>query len=255
MKVAALFVESGGCYSNLPDVDAWPIDRDARLYAGPWPVVAHPPCERWGRYWHGLPRKPHQYRLGDDNGCFIAALRIVRTFGGVIEHPAWSHAWDAFRLPAPLAAGWLPFPGDEWFCQVEQGHYGHMARKATWLFVKGPQPPELIWGPAPQRLSEIALERHGYEKARRTGVMAYVGGKDKKAIRSRTPIAFRDLLLDIARQCGRRGLPAAPVPCHSVDDPLDERIEPLKASVRLPCHGSTMTREGGRWIPTERWNG
>lgn len=46
--VAALYVETGGCYFGLEDVDPWDIHRDARLYPGPWPVVAHPPCERWG---------------------------------------------------------------------------------------------------------------------------------------------------------------------------------------------------------------
>jgi hypothetical protein len=51
--IAALYVETGGCYYGLPDVDPWDLARDARTYAGPWPVVAHPPCERWGRYWHG----------------------------------------------------------------------------------------------------------------------------------------------------------------------------------------------------------
>ena len=57
--IAALYVEKGGCY-DMPGIDLWDIERDARLYEGPWPVVAHPPCERWGRYWHGSPRKPHQ---------------------------------------------------------------------------------------------------------------------------------------------------------------------------------------------------
>lgn len=90
--IAALFVEPDGVYSDLPDVDPWPESRDARLYAGPWSVVAHPPCQRWGRYWHGSPRKPHQYKMGDDAGCFASALRSVRQFGGVIEHPAHSHA-------------------------------------------------------------------------------------------------------------------------------------------------------------------
>jgi hypothetical protein len=43
--IAALYVETGGCYFGLPDVDPWDQARDARLYAGPWPVVAHPPCQ------------------------------------------------------------------------------------------------------------------------------------------------------------------------------------------------------------------
>jgi len=44
------------------------------------------------------------------------------------------------------------------------------------------------------------IERYGYEKARRIGVVAMVGGKDKTAIRNATPLPFRDLLLSIARQ-------------------------------------------------------
>lgn len=115
--IAALFVDPDGAYSNLPDVDPWPESRDTRLYAGPWPVVAHPPCQRWGRYWHGSPRKPHQYAMGDDAGCFASALRSVRQFGGVIEHPAYSHAWEAFGLAKPPSSRrvvsrrfWLDLP-------------------------------------------------------------------------------------------------------------------------------------------------
>lgn len=46
--IAALYVEKNGVYYGLPDVDPWDKERDARLYAGPWPVVAHPPCSTWG---------------------------------------------------------------------------------------------------------------------------------------------------------------------------------------------------------------
>lgn len=198
--VAALFVETGGCYFNLEGVDPWDKERDARLYAGPWPVVAHPPCERWGRYWHGSPRKPHQHKLGDDSGCFAAALAAVRRWGGVIEHPAYSHAWRAHGLRWPSRGRWreADLLGG-WTAHVEQAHYGHSARKATWLYAFGCDLPALIWPNAEQRLSPIALERHGYEKARRTGVMAYFGGKDKSKLRAATPLAFRDLLLSIAR--------------------------------------------------------
>lgn len=105
--VAALYVEPKGCYVGVPSVDAWDEARDARTYAGPHPVVAHPPCQRWGRFWHGSTRKPHQYKLGDDGGCFEAALHAVLTWGGVLEHPAHSKAWDAFGLLKPtMGKGW-----------------------------------------------------------------------------------------------------------------------------------------------------
>jgi hypothetical protein len=146
--IAALYVETGGCYFGLPDVDPWDEKRDARLYTGPWPVVAHPPCQRWGRFWHGSVRKPHQYKLGADGGCFASALSAVRRWGGVLEHPEASHAWRVFGLKAPRRGqGWIAadFEGG-WTCSVEQAHYGHPARKATWLYTVGCELPSLRWG-------------------------------------------------------------------------------------------------------------
>ena len=212
--VAALYVEPKGCYVSIPGVDPWDEARDARKYSGPHPVVAHPPCQRWGRFWHGSTRKPHQYKLGDDGGCFKAALAAVLKWGGVLEHPAHSKAWDAFALWKPeLGAGWqlcLQPWRSYWVCYVEQGHYGHASRKPTWLLVKSAsKPPELNWTKGEQRLPGWMIERYGYEKARRIGVVAMVGGKNKTAIRNATPEPFRDLLLSIARQAHNVALSGA----------------------------------------------
>jgi hypothetical protein len=198
--IAALYVETGGAYFGVAGVDPWDVARDARLYAGPWPVVAHPPCERWGRFWHGSPRNPHQFKLGDDGGCFAAALAAVRQFGGVLEHPAHSRAWPAFGLALPpRAGGWVP--ADEcggFTCYVEQGFYGHAARKPTWLYARGVTLPELQWGCGEQRISAALVARRGYAYARRQGVVSLIGGKDKKAKRNATPKAFADLLIAMA---------------------------------------------------------
>ena len=201
MAVAALFVETGGCYFGLRDVDPWDEARDARKYDGPWPVVAHPPCQRWGRFWHGSTRKPHQFRLGADGGCFASALTSVRNWGGVLEHPAHSLAWGWFGLTAPDAAGgWTRADAFGGFtCCVEQGRYGHFANKPTWRYACRVPTPELRWGRGEQRLHPVALARHGYTTARRIGMMAMVGGKDKTRIRNATPTEFREVLLRIAR--------------------------------------------------------
>lgn len=207
--IAALFVETDGCYFGLPDVDPWDESRDARLYPGPYPVVAHPPCQRWGRFWHGSTRKPHQYKFGDDQGCFAAALGAVRRYGGVVEHPADSGAWNrsdhptrpGFGLPIPRRnEGWtLPDEHGGRSCCVDQGHYGHAARKRTWLYAVRVDFRNLVWGPCDQHIPQWMLDRYGYEKARKIGVVAMVGGKHKQAIRNCTPLLFRDLLLEVAR--------------------------------------------------------
>ena len=199
--IAALYVETNGCYFNQAGVDPWDINRDARLYNGPYVVVAHPPCQRWGRFSEGSMTKKTE-KTGDDGGCFEAALASLLKWGGVLEHPAHSKAWDAFGIRKPERAGWSY---DErhglWVCEVEQGHYGHPARKKTWLLAgKGwsysPQAPlDLIWGPCEQRLPAKRLAERGYESARRCGVIANMSSRQ----RQRTPPEFRELLLSIAR--------------------------------------------------------
>ena len=201
--IAALYVETGGAYFGIDGIDPWDEVRDARKYAGPHSVIAHPPCQRWGRFWHGSTAKPHQFKMGADNGCFGAALTSVRNFGGVLEHPADSHAWAWFGLnQPPRHGGWIQadkFGG--YTCCVYQGHYGHLAGKGTWLYVCGVDHedlPDLIWGKTEQRLHPVALQKYGYEKARRIGMMAMVGGKNKTRIRNATPPEFKALLIQIA---------------------------------------------------------
>jgi hypothetical protein len=202
--IAALFVQKNGVYWNLEDVDPWDEVRDARNYVGPWPVVAHPPCERWGRYYWGGPTiarfgRPH-FEKGDDNGCFDAALALVRRWGGVLEHPEGSSAWDAFGLiRPPRCGGWIvaDWHGG-WSCCVEQGAYGHRARKATWLYANGVELPSLRWGPARGKFDLLdAHSRSKTERARliRTGICRQLSKRQRAA----TPIEFRNLLLSMVR--------------------------------------------------------
>lgn len=201
MTVAALFVETNGVYCGLPDVDPWDVTRDARKYAGPDPVVAHPPCERWGRYWSGGPSARARRTLGDDGGCFESALASVRRWGGVLEHPEASHAWRRFGVAAPpRSGGWtIARDGIGWTCCVEQGHYGHPARKATWLYAVGIALPVLTWGKCEGR---SRLDEGFHSKAERAAARA-AGRRPVKRLSRRqnidTPIAFRDLLISMAR--------------------------------------------------------
>lgn len=210
MTIAALCVETGGSYFGLEGVDPWDEQRDARTYGGPFPVVAHPPCQRWGKFWAGQPlwikRTGERKKLGDDGGCFEAALGAVRRWGGVLEHPEHSKAWPHFGLAKPPRhGGWIK--ADEfggWTCRVEQGRYGHYANKPTWLYAVGCDLPELDWGVT--RVTEAdfppeALAKHGIEYCRRAGVLAFKGGGKDSAPRIGTPTPFRDLLINMARSC------------------------------------------------------
>lgn len=199
MKVAALFVDRRGPYWNREDVDAWDIERDARSYNGDAPAVAHPPCHLWVNMaavnWKRYQRQiPAWYPGGSDGGCFAAALAVIMRVGGVIEHPAFSHAWEYHRLTRPLHTDrWTAAYGNEertpshyWVCEVWQSAYGHQARKRTWLLYVGDKaPPELNWSRNPG--------------THQVGWFDRIKPTLSKAEASRTPPAFAELLIGLAR--------------------------------------------------------
>lgn len=211
--IAALFVQTDGCYFNLPSVDPWDERRDARKYDGPYPIVAHPPCQRWGKMWFGQPltvkKTGIRQKKGDDGGCFKSAMDGVARFGGVIEHPWGSHAWKHFGInKPPRSGGWIK--ADEyggWTCCVEQGRYGHYARKPTLLFVYGVDKedlPELEWGHGPHRIPQWAIDKYGIEYCKKAGEMAFKGGGKDSSARIGTPVPFRDLLISIAEKVNKK---------------------------------------------------
>lgn len=192
--VAALYVQRGGCYWDLPGVDPWDEARDARGYAGPHPVVAHPPCTRWCQL-AAVVEARYGHKRGEDGGCFAAALAAVRRWGGVLEHPAYTHAWKAFGLQAPpREGGWVRDLYGGWTAHVEQGRYGHVARKATWLYAFGlSELPTLLWGRRAEPNTHLVSWSRNHVKAEENRPRV---GKAKAAA---TPHAFRDLLISIAR--------------------------------------------------------
>lgn len=208
--IAALYVRQGGAYYGLPDVDPWDEARDARQYPGPHPVVAHPPCQRWGKLWAGSPsyiaRTGIRKIKGDDGGCFAAALASVRRWGGVLEHPYGSHAWSHFGLAKPpRKGGWVRADAHGgWTCCVEQGRYGHWMRKPTLLLAHKTDLPELRWGHSAPNYPQWAIERYGLARVKRMGEIAFKGGGVDSSHRIHTPVEFRDLLLAMADSVSRR---------------------------------------------------
>lgn len=191
MMVAALFVQPNGAYANVPNVDPWDEQRDATKYAGPWPVVAHPPCARWSRL-AGLVQSVYGYKRGDDGGTFASALASVRRWGGVLEHPAETAAFAAHGIPRPPRRGWQRTTCGGWVTRVEQGHYGHRAQKPTWLYVHGiAEPPPLKWG----RFDGAKVWVSDCKNHCRGKVVQRMSKRERSA----TPPAFRDLLLSMAR--------------------------------------------------------
>jgi hypothetical protein len=191
MKVAALYVQKYGCYFESIGIDAWDEERDARKYNGPYPVIAHPPCQRWGKMarvnfarWGGEHNRP-----GNDGGCFEAALKSVNKFGGVLEHPAQSYAWKEYGLSRPTPNQWIKSK-EGWVCEVWQSAYGHRANKATWLYYKGiVKPFDLKWNRIKGSHQVGFQDKRG--KARNKPTLS-------KKEANATPEEFKRVLIDLA---------------------------------------------------------
>jgi len=196
-QVAALYVDAArGAYSDRKGVEVWGFatrdgaqqdlfcpTRDARLYAGPLPVVAHPPCGPWGRFsWN--------YKGGEGSqSCGPLAIKQIRALGGVLEHPAYSKLWKAGGLPPP-GEGSDHFGG--WTLAVNQCDFGHPAKKPTWLYICGTMQIPLL--PPPVRPTHVMVR--------------LLRNRDKlpelaKKQRHLTPPRFAEFLIDLASRCVR----------------------------------------------------
>jgi hypothetical protein len=199
--VSALFVDPKGPYWGRSDVDAWGESRDARNYRGPLPVVAHPPCGRWCRLARLVESRYPSLRVGHDGGCFASALRSVVSYGGVLEHPAWSLAWSAHGIIAPNRGGWCRTHtvtlAPCWVCEINQATYGHAATKATWLLYVGRDAPaRLNWSRT--KGSKVV----GHCTRRCDGTVWRRNADRMHGGTHLTPPAFAETLIDLARNCG-----------------------------------------------------
>lgn len=191
IRVAALYVERGP-YFGRADVDPWDKERDARKYAGPWPVVAHPPCGPWGEL-------RHLYK-GNEHDCAAHALEAVRRWGGVMEHPwrskFWAHA--AIVQPGEFLDAFGGFTVD-----VDQVSWGHVARKRTRLY----------FARVPRRDVASTIRSGGIPTHWCSGTRNenHCGGTVPPGIkvcsaqqRRRTPPAFADWLINLAALSSER---------------------------------------------------
>lgn len=185
LPIAILFARSDSVYKNLIDLDIYDEQRDARTFNGIQPVIAHPPCRAWARLRGMSKPAPHEKQLAK------TAVDLVRSNGGILEHPESSTLWLEKQLPNPIThpAQIDKFGG--FTLPIQQFTFGHKARKNTWLYICGIRPIDL---PAmPFRLGEA-------------GCVVARGKRTKKwkkeltlAEREHTPIELAMYLVEIAR--------------------------------------------------------
>lgn len=181
-NVVALYVDPLGPYPRL--VREWYDEtRDARSYAGPWPVVAHPPCGPYSRLRHFASKQAALAELAP------IAVDQVRQFGGVLEHPAGSTLWRHCMLPLP---GELPDAHGGYSIAVDQVDFGHVARKRTWLYLVIPRGQRFTF---PAR----GTPTHCIASSRKSPHIKFCSVQQRR----RTPVVFAEWLLELAAASAR----------------------------------------------------
>ena len=149
---SVLFARTDSIYKAL-GCDVWDLERNALLWPGGNPVIAHPPCRSWGTL-----RKLAKPRPGE-KALAAWAVYQVREFGGVLEHPANSRLWPELNLPRPGEVD--EYEG--WTYIAPQWWWGHRAEKLTRFYIVGTRNlPEV-----PYRIGEaerVVTNRKGIRK-------------------------------------------------------------------------------------------
>lgn len=183
-QVAILFARRDSIYKSLPACDVWDEDRDARLWLGRLPVVAHPPCRLWAK----LRQFAKAANPEAERSLAVLAVQAVQLYGGVLEHPAESTLWMHCGLPQP---GRAPDRFGGWTAQIRQCDWGHKAAKLTWLYIVGCHPDDLPL--LPPRADPTGLIKPQRGVPRTLKIVS-------KAEREQTPPALARWLVDVARR-------------------------------------------------------
>lgn len=187
MTTTILFARHDSIYKTLPDCDVWDKERDARLWPGGSPVVAHPPCRLWGRLRHFARSED----VEAERALALWAVEQVQKWGGVLEHPANSKLWKAAGLPAPGKRD--RFGG--FTLVVSQWWWGHKADKLTWLYVCGLEPDDV-----PAIPFKIGEPEYVVQSRKREGHRPHIS----KAEREHTPLELAKWLVEVARRTSTR---------------------------------------------------
>lgn len=185
--IAVLFARADSVYKTMPECDVWDAERDARNWPGGCPVVAHPPCRAWGRLRHMAKPRP------DEKDLARWAVRMVRQWGGVLEHPEASSLWADQALPRP-GRGIDAHGG--FSIAVLQKWWGHRADKSTWLYICGLRPADVPATPIDLRESRFVVTSSLY----RAGDPRWKPHLRKEE-REQTPPNFARWLVDLAGMC------------------------------------------------------
>lgn len=182
--VSILFARPDSIYKSMCNTDVFDIERDARNFAGGTAVVAHPPCRAWGKLKFFAKPRPDEKELAR------FAVKCVRQFGGVLEHPAYSTLWIDQALPRPGAA---PDQFGGWTLDINQSWFGHRAQKRTWLYIVGVSPVAI-----PDYSVTFDAPTHVITSARK-----WAKPSCTKSEREATPRPLAEWLVNLAKRCYR----------------------------------------------------
>ena len=189
MSYAALFCRRDSDYKLRDHWDVYDADRNALTYAGNGPVVCHPPCRFWGQLSHMAGRSGNMTpeQIEAEKGLATWSIETIRKVGGVLEHPSGSKIFKQ-----------LPEIGEVDECggfviEIDQYDFGHVARKATKLYIVGTSVDKL------PRLPKKDNTVHLCDKGKRRSITGNVEGTTRCTQKQReyTPEKLIDWLEEV----------------------------------------------------------
>lgn len=179
--IAALFVRSDSIYKTL-GIECFDAQRDARTWNYFAPIIAHPPCAQWG--------KLRKFANVNEEIKDLArwAVRMIREFGGILEHPIGSDLWREMEMPK--WSGRDAFGG--YTLSIDQHWFGHPCKKPTWLYIVGADPLKLP--PMPMNFDAVEYLVSGMRKRKGNPLK-----EQPKGDRDKTPKAMAEWMIEVCK--------------------------------------------------------